>query len=73
MVSRLRCLGQDENKKTPDTECLVVAFGALFSTAKSILKIGSCVRFGRLKILFLCTKWGEGSPCSVLKCFVAVD
>ena len=50
MVSRLRCLGQDENEKTPDTKCLVVAFGALFSTAKSILKIGSCVRFGRLKI-----------------------
>ena len=39
MVSRVRCLGQDENKKTPDTECLVVAFGALFSTAKSILKM----------------------------------
>ena len=67
MVSRLRCLGQDENKKKiPDIKCLVVAFGALFSTAKSILKMGSCVRFGRLKILFLRTKWGEGSPCSVL-------
>ena len=73
MVSRLRCLGQDENKETPDTECLVVAFGALFSTAKSILKMGSCVRFGRLKILFLRSKCGGGSPCSVLQCFVAVE
>ena len=65
-VSRLQCLGQDNNKKTPVTKRLVVAFGVLFSMAKSMLKMCSCVRFCCHKVLFLRTKRGKGSPCSVL-------
>ena len=44
-VSRVRCSGQDWNKKTSDTECLVSCVCVLFSMAKSMLRMGSCVRF----------------------------
>lgn len=44
--------------KTPMTECL-----CLFSVAKSMLRMGSCVRFCRHNILLLLIKSGEGSPC----------
>ena len=52
------------SRKTPVTEYLVWFFCVLFSKAKSILRMGSCVRF--CNISFLRTKCGEGSPGSAL-------
>ena len=52
------------SRKTPVTEYLVWFFCVFFSKAKSILRMGSCVRF--CNISFLRTKCGEGSPGSVL-------
>ena len=44
-VSHPRCSGQDQTRKTPVTECFVCCVFVLFSTAKSMLRMGSCVRF----------------------------
>ena len=53
-------------KDTSVSKFLVCCFCVLFSMAKSILRMGSCVRFCRHNISFLCTKCGEGSTWSVL-------
>ena len=50
-VLRLRCLGQDYNKKIPLTEYLVCCVCVLFSKAKTMLRIGTCVRFCCYNIL----------------------
>ena len=46
------------------TECLVFCVCVLFSVAKSVLRIGSCVRFGCHNISFR-NLGGEGYPRSV--------
>ena len=49
-------------EKTPVTECLVCCVCVLFSMMKSMLRMGSCVRFCWHNILFLRAKRREGSP-----------
>ena len=44
-VSHRRCSGQDQTRKTPVTECFVCCVFVLFSMAKSMLRMGNCVRF----------------------------
>ena len=53
-------------QKIPVTECLACCVCVLFSMAKSIIRMNSCVRFCRHNILFLRTMCGEGSSQSVL-------
>ena len=53
-------------QKIPVTEYLVCCICVLSSMAKSMLRMGSCVRFCYHNIIFLRTTWGEGSPRSVL-------
>ena len=60
-------------KKIPVTESVVGCVCVLFSMAKSMLRMGSCVRFCCHNVLFLRTKCGEGSPWSVLLSFVAAE
>ena len=60
-VSLLWCSGQDYQQKMPVTECLACCVCVLLSTAKSIIRMNSCVRFCCHNILFLRTMCGEGS------------
>ena len=68
-ISPLRCsLRSRLKQKVPVTECLACCVCVLFSMAKSILRMNTCVRFCCHNILFLRTMCGEGSSRSVL-CF----
>ena len=58
-------------QKIPVSECLVWLVCILFSMAKSMLRMGSCVRLCCYKILFLCTTCGGGSPSSAVSLQVA--
>ena len=58
-------------QKIPFSECLVWLVRILFSMAKSMLRMGSCVRLCCYKILFLCTTCGGGSPSSAVSLQVA--
>ena len=53
-------------QKFPVTEYLVCYVCVLFSMAKSVLRMGSCVRFCCHNMLLLRTMCGEGSSRSVL-------
>ena len=67
MVSHLRCSGQDQSKNLPSLNVSLLRLNCvLFSVAKSILTMGSCVCFCSHNLSFLCSKCRECSTDAVV-------